>query len=89
MQGLQNYDLKAYRGMQHTCSPSEIRDAAQFISTIIPDSPELAIKPKDPSTRSIKELKAAIKSAGLGARAAGLMEKHEFVSLLTEYYNSK
>ena len=75
--------------MQHTCSVDEIKDAAQFIQTIIPDSPEHALQPKDPSTMSIKELKAAIKAAGLASRAAGLMEKHEFVTLLTEYYQSK
>ncbi len=34
---------------------------------------------------SVKELKAAIRKAGLGQQAVGLMEKQEFVKLLKDY----
>ena len=34
---------------------------------------------------SVKELKAAIRDAGLANKAVGLCEKKEFVTLLTEH----
>jgi hypothetical protein len=38
---------------------------------------------------SVKELKAAIRKAGLNRKAVGLMEKHEFVKLLQEHREGK
>ena len=43
---------------------------------------------KLPSEMSIKELKEAIRQAGLTQRANGFREKSEFVELLTEYRKS-
>ena len=34
---------------------------------------------------SVKELRAAIRRAGLGSQAVGLMEKSEFVKLLRDH----
>jgi hypothetical protein len=83
-----NYELKTYPGMQHTCIMKEIQDAAQFLSTILPYNADLALAPKDPATMSVKELKAAVRNAGLASQAAGFSEKHEFVTLLTNHYAS-
>jgi hypothetical protein len=86
--GLQKYELRTYPGLQHSCSMKEIADAARFLGSILPFNADLAIPPKDPSTMSVKELKAAIRSAGLTSHAAGFAEKHEFVALLQNYYAS-
>ena len=40
---------------------------------------------KDPSEMSVKELKAAIRKAGIGSKAVGLMEKSEFVKLVKDH----
>ena len=40
---------------------------------------------KDPSEMSVKELKEAIRQAGLGQKALGLTEKSEFVKLLKKH----
>lgn len=81
--------MKTYEGMAHSSCPEEIVDVQKFITSILPDAPELAIKPKAPSEMSVKELKAAIRKAGLGQQALGFSEKSEFVKLLEEYYASK
>ena len=49
----------------------------------------LAIKAKDPSEMSVKELKKAIQSAGIGAQCVGFTEKHEFVTLLQTHLEGK
>ena len=63
--------------------------ATQFLMSIVPPASEYCVAPKDPSTMSIKELKTAIRNAGLSSQAVGLMEKSEFVKLLTDYRNNK
>lgn len=63
--------------------------ATQFLLTVLPPAPEYCVAPKDPATMSIKELKTAIRNAGLSSQAVGLMEKSEFVRLLTDYRNTK
>ena len=49
--------------------------------------PPIAIQPKAPSEMSVKELKEAVRIAGLGHLARGFYEKQEYVSLL-EAHNS-
>mmetsp|Transcript_13449 Transcript_13449/g.28428 ORF Transcript_13449/g.28428 Transcript_13449/m.28428 type:complete len:310 (+) Transcript_13449:32-961(+) len=83
--GATNYQLKTYSGLAHSVSPEEISDVITFLLTHLPPSDECKVKVKDPSEMSIKELKAAITKAGLGKNAVGLMEKSEFVELLTKH----
>lgn len=77
--------LKGYRGLQHSLNQHVIDDALNHIRTLLPFDPALAIKPKEPSEMSIKELKEAIRNAGLSRQAAGFCEKSEFISLLQSH----
>jgi predicted esterase len=88
-QGATRYELKEYAGMGHTASPAEIRDATAHLLSILPEDKSLCLAPKDPSTMSVKELKAAIVQAGIGSKAVGFSEKHEFVSLLVAHREGK
>lgn len=63
-----------------------LEDANQFISATLPDSEEFRVKPKSPSSMSVKELKEAIREFGLADRARGLAEKEELVNLVKQYY---
>lgn len=44
------------------------------------------VKGKAPNEMSVKELKAAIRNAGLASQAVGFSEKQEFVTLLEAHY---
>ncbi len=66
-----------------------LQDASEFFGKILPHSAEYVIKPKEPRSMSVKELKEAIRDNGLNSKANGFSEKSEFVQLLTEYYASK
>jgi lysophospholipase-2 len=83
--GAKEYSLKSYPGVQHTVSMEEIADLKNFLERVLPPSEECKITLKDPSDMSVKELKAAIRKAGLGQKAVGLMEKGEFVRLLKDH----
>lgn len=84
-QGASKYQLVDYPGMGHTASPKEIADATRFLLEILPDDKSACLALKDPRTMSVKELKAAIAQAGLGAKAVGFTEKSEFIDLLVKY----
>ena len=86
--GVMNYTVKSYT-IGHTVSMDELADVLQFLQGILPDDPSHKIKVKDPSEMSVKELRAAIRKAGLSHKAVGLMEKPEFVRLLQDHLNGK
>lgn len=79
--------LKSYQGLGHSLNEHVIRDALHFLRERLPNDPSFALPPKDPSEMSIKELKEAIKAAGLSHQAVGLREKSEFVDLLKQHRN--
>jgi lysophospholipase-2 len=83
--GATKYELKSYSGMQHTVSMEEIGDLKEFLVSVLPPDDTCKVQLKDPSEMSVKELKAAIRKAGLGSKAVGLMEKKEFIQLLEEH----
>jgi len=87
--GVTSYELKSYQGMQHTVIPEEIADWLNFCRAVLPPGGH-DFKPtlKDPTAMSVKELKEAIRNAGLGSKAVGLMEKSEFVKLVQEHRNT-
>ncbi|KNC83829.1 hypothetical protein SARC_03936 [Sphaeroforma arctica JP610] len=87
--GLTKYELKGYRDLQHSVNIDEIGDVTRFIMSILPPDESCNIKLKDPSDMSVKELKAAVKEAGLGDRAKGLVEKSEFVKLVQVHRDGK
>ena len=80
--GVQDYTIKSYN-IGHTVSMDELNDVLEFVKLRLPDDPSFRIQLKDPSTMSVKELKAAIRRAGLSS--AGCFEKSEFVRLLQEH----
>lgn len=87
-QGHTRYELKDYIGMQHTASQSELAYATAFLLSLLPEDKSLCLAPpppKDPLTMSVKELKQAIVQAGIGSKALGFTEKHEFVDLLIKH----
>eukprot|EP00586_Coscinodiscus_wailesii_P022324 CAMPEP_0172509348 /NCGR_PEP_ID=MMETSP1066-20121228/219618_1 /TAXON_ID=671091 /ORGANISM="Coscinodiscus wailesii, Strain CCMP2513" /LENGTH=286 /DNA_ID=CAMNT_0013287785 /DNA_START=296 /DNA_END=1156 /DNA_ORIENTATION=+ len=83
--GATDYTLKSYAGMQHTVLPKEIADVLEFLQNKLPPDSSVCVKVKAPEEMSVKELKAAIRRAGLGSKAIGLMEKGEFVKLLKDF----
>lgn len=83
--GATDYDLKGYPGVQHTVIPQEVIEWIKFCQRVLPPDDSCRVKLKDPSEMSVKELKAAIRNAGLVNQAVGLMEKAEFVKLLTDH----
>ena len=86
--GVTSYQLKSYQGMQHTVIPEEIRDWLNFcVGVLPPDGHGFKVTLKDPADMSVKELKEAIRNAGLASKAVGLMEKSEFVKLLNDHRN--
>jgi len=84
-QGCLDYDLRSYDGLGHSLNQEEINDAMAFLLKLLPFNADLAIAAKDPADMSVKELKAAIASAGLQSQARGLCEKSEFIKLLVEH----
>ena len=83
--GAKEYSLKSYPGVVHTVSMEEVSDVKEWLQKVLPPDDSCRITVKDPSEMSVKELKAAIRKAGLGQQAVGLMEKQEFVKLLQDY----
>jgi lysophospholipase-2 len=83
--GATKYELKSYSGLQHSVNMEEIGDFKDFLLSVLPPDDTCKVQLKDPSEMSVKELKAAIRKAGLGSKAVGLMEKAEFVKLLEEH----
>jgi hypothetical protein len=79
--GCSSYTLKSYP-IGHTIHNNEMKDVVDFLHNILPDDTAHRIQLKDPAEMSVKELKTAIRKAGLQHKAVGLMEKHEFVKLL-------
>jgi hypothetical protein len=64
-----------------------LSEAMRFFGEVLPSDRAFIVKPKDPDSMSVKELKIAIRNAGLAERAAGFCEKQEFVALLKEHYS--
>jgi hypothetical protein len=87
--GAASYELKTYPGLVHSVSMDEISDVKGFLQTILPPDASCQIKLKDPSEMSVKELREAIRKAGLGSKAVGLMEKGEFVKLVQNHRDGK
>jgi hypothetical protein len=66
-----------------------LRESLKFLNAVLPPDETFKVQVKDASDMSVKELKAAIRKAGLGNKAVGLMEKSEFVKLLQDHRDGK
>lgn len=86
--GVSDYTLETFP-IPHSVSPQELQKVLGFLSKVLPPDDSVKIQLKDPKDMSIKELKAAIRKAGLGNKAVGLMEKSEFVKLLQDHRDGK
>lgn len=86
--GIEKYTLETFP-IPHSVSPEELRKMMQFVAQVLPPDDSCKIQLKDPKDMSVKELKAAIKKAGLGSKAVGLMEKSEFVKLVEDHRAGK
>jgi predicted esterase len=80
--GATDYTIESYP-IGHTVSMDELRRVEDFLMKVLPNDPSYRIKLKDPSEMSVKELKLALRKAGLSS--VGLMEKSEFVKLLKDH----
>lgn len=87
--GAKSYELKTYPGLVHSVSMEEIAYVKEFLEKVVPSDTEFQVKLKDPSEMSVKELRAAIRKAGIGSKAVGLMEKSEFVKLVRDHRNGE
>ena len=87
--GAKNYELKTYSRLGHGINQELLEYAQNYISRVLIDDPSLALKPKEFSEMSVKELKIAIRNYGLASQALGFSEKNEFVKLLEDYRTSK
>ena len=88
MKGATDYKYKTYP-IAHTVSMDELGDVLSFLKEKLPPDETCNIKLKDASEMSVKELKAVIRKAGLQSKAMGLMEKSEFVKLVSDYRQGK
>jgi len=86
--GATKYELKSYP-VQHTVSMEEIAEMERLLRECLPPDDGCKITVKAASDMSVKELKAAIKRAGLSSKAIGFMEKREFVQLLQDHRDGK
>ena len=86
--GIEDYTLESFP-IQHTVSPQELQSVMKFLVKVLPADDSCQIKLKDPKEMSVKELKAAIRKAGLGSKAVGLMEKSEFIKLVEDHRAGK
>jgi len=60
---------------------------ASYLEQRLPHDADRIAQAKAPSDMSIKELKLALKHAGLGNKITTFVEKSEFVNLLEQYLN--
>lgn len=86
--GATNYTMKSYPALQHSVDERVISDVFSFIEGIIPPSPDFLVPLRDPGDMSVKELKAAIKEAGLSSKAVGFAEKSDYVEVLRDHYKT-
>ena len=86
--GCTNYTIQSYP-IAHTVDTKEISDVLKFLKERLPPDDTFKITVKDAHEMSVKELREAIKKAGLSQKAVGLMEKSEFVRLLQDHRDGK
>jgi lysophospholipase-2 len=87
--GAENYELKTYPGLVHSANMDELADVQSFLQSVLPHNDSHKVTLKAPSEMSVKELRAAIRNAGIGSKAVGFMEKSEFVKLVQDHRNGK
>lgn len=91
--GATDYELKTYKRLVHSVNPTKVQDVLSFLNTVLPaegeDKESWLITVKDAKDMSVKELRGAIRKAGLERKAVGFMEMSEFVRLVQDYRDGK
>eukprot|EP00804_Cyclotella_cryptica_P009020 CCRYP_003130-RA/>CCRYP_003130-RA protein AED:0.08 eAED:0.08 QI:61/-1/1/1/-1/1/1/155/277 len=87
------YQVKIYPGLEHSVSMEELDDVVRFLERVIPPLEENdacdARVMADPTLMSVRELREAVKRAGLEEKARGIFEKSELVDLLVQHSSNK
>lgn len=86
--GLKSYEIHKYP-CGHTVDMDELQATMAFLKKVLPPDDSCRIQLKDPANMSIKELKAAIRKAGLNSQAVGFTEKREFIELIRNHRDGK
>mmetsp|Transcript_8273 Transcript_8273/g.10838 ORF Transcript_8273/g.10838 Transcript_8273/m.10838 type:complete len:344 (-) Transcript_8273:33-1064(-) len=86
--GALEYTHKTYP-IAHTVSEDELADVAAFLKEKLPHDESCRVQLKEPSQMSVKELRAAIRKAGISSKSVGFMEKSEFVKLVADHRSGK
>lgn len=94
-----SYEVRRYSGLEHSVSMEELDDVAAFLRRVLPpvvDDPKgegsaggTGEGAADPAKMSARELKEAIRRAGLEDQAKGMFDKSELVDLLSRHLKSK
>jgi len=79
--GCTDANIKVYPGLPHSIHETSLRDSVAFLLKVLPNDTSMVVK-VDPSSMSVKELKAAIRDLGLQGKAVGLTEKSELIELV-------
>jgi len=89
--GALEYELKTYPALVHSVNADELAEVLSFLKRVLPmeGAEECRVKLKDPREMSVKELREAIRVAGIGRKAVGFTEKSEFVRLVEDHRSGK
>mmetsp|Transcript_11287 Transcript_11287/g.20696 ORF Transcript_11287/g.20696 Transcript_11287/m.20696 type:complete len:340 (+) Transcript_11287:48-1067(+) len=91
MDGKDTYEVKTYPGLDHSVSMDELNDVAAFLKRVLPTISDANISTEkvgnlaDPAQMSVRQLKDAIRQAGLDEQAKGMFEKSELIDLLSKH----
>jgi len=93
VKGASDYQLKTYPGLVHSVNNDEIQEVTSFLKRVLPIDgdgvDDCKVKLKDPKDMSVKELKEAVRMAGIGRNALGFTEKSEFIRLVEDHRSGK
>lgn len=80
----ETYEVKTYRGLDHSVSMEELDDVVNFLRRVIPPIID-ANSMTNPAQMSVRQLRDAIAKAGLDKEARGVLEKSELVNILSKH----
>lgn len=87
--GASSYRFVGIEGMGHSISLSVLESCVDYFKERLSHAEQFIVKPKPFKEMSVKELKQAVREAGLAAHAVGFNEKAEFVQLLETRVGNK
>lgn len=80
------YEVKKYPGLDHSVAMDELNDVVSFLKRVIPPMSDAnSDEEVDPAKMSVRQLRDAIRQAGLEEQAKGMFEKGEYIDLLSRH----